>query len=534
MSLDVAVQTDQQKYLDEVISQFKKLTRLTHVDYALKERSEGDYLIIYLGNPTDRFFELLQRSLNKLPEENPYKQRTTIKRRASSPNNRLQLPETQFLRTTLSESLTATQHSFADDFFTRYIRSVSGDEEQIVSQSNHIVYGRRGAGKSSLLAYLMHTLRRSASPYAWVNMQTYSGRSDIGTVAEVLIDITNQLQGYASNQPDFETFLPNLETVLDKDEGEGIEYLNRLIPRIRRAFGKISSQYGGIFIFLDDMHVVAETLQPLLLDKLYSICRGNQIFLKISGIEQFVKLRDPSSRQGLETPGDIQVIRLDYNLTMPDKSKRHIREILDSHAVYCGLPSVDYVCGDGVINRLVWVSAGVPRDALYLFSQAISESSVKDQKRVSVSSVNASASEMTNEKLRDIKVDASGKYDEVNRILDAIRQFCVTEQRQNVFLVEIENENENFHKIEELIALRLLHILHTGITPSEVGRRYKALMLDFGFYVGIRTARIDLFSEEPKPVLAKDLRSSPIFQLSSLQEPRKPNRTNKKPSKTKA
>jgi len=535
MSLNTLVQLDRQQYLDEVINQFKKLTRLTHVEYELKERAEGDYLIVYLGNPTDRFFGLLQQSLNALPEENPYKQRTTIKKRASSPNNRLQLPETHFLRTILSESLTATQHSFADDFFTRYIRSVSGDEEQIVSQSNHIVYGRRGAGKSSLLAYLMHNLRQSASPYAWVNIQTYSGRGDIGTVAEVLIDITNQLLKYASNQLAFETFLPNLETVLDKDEEEGTEYLNRLIPRIRRAFGKIASQYGSVFIFLDDIHVVAETLQPPLLDKLYSICRGNQVFLKISGIQQFVKLRDPSSRRGLETPGDIQVIRLDYNLTMPDKSKRHIHEILNSHAVYCGLPSVDYVCGDGVIDRLVWVSAGVPRDALYLFSQAISESSVRDQKKVSVSSVNASASEMTDEKFRDIKLDASGKYEEISKILNAIQQFCVTEQRKNVFLVEIQNENSTFHEIEELIALRLLHILHAGITPSEVGRRYMALMLDYGFYVGIRTARsINLFSEEPKPVLAKDVRSFPIFQLSSLQEPRKLSKPNKKSSRNKA
>jgi Cdc6-like AAA superfamily ATPase len=534
MSLETLARKSQQQYLDEVLYQFKKLTRFTHVDYELKERSEGDYLIIYLGNPTNRFFSLLQQGLDELSEENPYKQRTTIKKRTSSPNNRLQLPETQFLRTILSESLTATQHSFTDDFFTRYIRSVSGDEEQIVSQSNHIVYGRRGAGKSSLLAYLMHNLRQTSSPYAWVNMQTYNGRSDIGAVAEVVIDITNQLQNYIPTPSDFQVFLSNLETILGQDEEEGTRYLDRMIPRIRRAFGKIASQYGSMFIFLDDIHVVSETIQPILLDKLYSICRGNQVFLKISGIEQFAKLRDSSSRQGLETPGDIQVIRLDNNLTMPDKSKRHIQEILNSHAIYCGLPSVDYICGDGVIDRLVWASAGVPRDALYLFSQSISESSVKDQKRVSVSSVNTSASEMTHEKLKDIRIDASGKYEEINNLLDTIRQFCVTEQGKNVFLVEIQNENATFHKIEELIALRLLHILHSGITPREVGRRYMALMLDYGFYVGIRTTRsITLFSQEPKPVLAKDLRSFPIFHLSSMQEDRKNTSVNKQMSKKK-
>ena len=517
MNSTAAIKSEHQKCIDEVINEFKKLTRFSYVEYELKERSDGDYLIIYLGNLTDRFFALLEQSLGNLPSENPYKEKTTLKQRIVKSNNRLQLPETQYLRTILSESLTATQYSFADNFFDRYIRSVSGDEEKIVSQSNHIVYGRRGAGKSSLLAYLMHTLRQSRSPYAWIDMQTYSGRHDIFTVVEVLTDIVSQLQRYSSDQNDIGSFLSSLDSILDKDESEGSDFINRLLPRLRRAFGRISSQYGSIFIFLDDLHVVSENLQPILLDKLYSICRGNRVFLKISAIEQFVKLRDPSSRQGLEPPGDIQIVKLDYNLTMPDKSKQHIEEILDSHAKYCGLPSIGYICGVGVIDRLVWVSAGVPRDALYLFSQAISESSVKDEKKVSVTSVNASASKMTDEKLRDIKLDASGKYEGISRLLDEIRKFCVTEQRENVFLVEIQNESSTFQNIEELIALRLLHILHSGITPSEVGRRFMALMLDYGFYVGIRAARsVTLFSEEPKPLRAQDVRSFPIFGLSSL------------------
>lgn len=510
-------QSAQQNHINEVINQFKRLTRFSHVEYDVKERSDGDYLIIYLGNLTDRFFGLLEQSLGQIPEENPYKEKTTLKRRGGTQDNRLQLPETQYLRTILSESLTATQYSFADNFFDRYIRSVSKDEEQIISQSNHIVYGRRGAGKSSLLAYLMHSLRQSNTPYAWVDIQAYSGRSDILIVSEVLIDVISQLQEYLVNQSDLGSFISDLETILDKDENESIEYLNRLIPRIRRSFGRISSQYGSVFIFLDDLHVIADNLQPLLLDKLYSICRGNRIFLKISGIEQFVKLRDASSRQGLEAPGDIQVVRLDYNLTMPDKSKRHIEEILDSHAKYCGLPSIGYICGTGVIDRLVWVSAGVPRDALYLFSQAISESSVRDQQRVSVSSVNTSASEMAGEKMRDVKLDASGKYEEISQLLEQIKTFCIAEQRRNVFLVEIQNENPVFQHIEELISLRLLHILHAGITPSEVGRRFMALMLDYGFYAGMRAARsVTLFSDEPKPLLAKDVRSFPIFSLPSI------------------
>jgi hypothetical protein len=513
MSFKSGMTSSQEKYAEEVISQFKRDTRFTRVEHVIKEHSEGNYLIIYLNNPTERFFGLLKQSLDALPDENPFKLRTTIKKRTSKPDNRLQLPETQFLRTVLSESLTVTEHSFADDFFARYIRSVSGDEERIVSQGNHIVYGRRGAGKSSLLAYLMHELRQSNAPYAWVTIQTYSGRNDIDTIAEVLLDILYQLTEYAPNKADIEALCNAVETVANNDSGTVVESLDKIIPRIRRTLREITVE-SSVFIFLDDLHVVSDLLQPILLEKLYSICRGNKIFLKISGIEQFVKLRDPSSRQGLETPGDIQVIRLDYNLTMPDKSKRHIQEILNSHAIYCGLQSVEYICGSGVLDRLVWVAAGVPRDALYLFSQAISESSVKGYKRVSITSINVAASEMTGEKLRDIKIDASGKYEEVHSLLESIRNFCVIEQRKNVFLVEIQNENPTFHEIEELIALRLLHILSAGFTPSEVGKRHMALMLDYGFYVGIRTAKsVDLFAKEPKPLQAKELRKFPTFKL---------------------
>ncbi|MGA0197618.1 MAG: AAA family ATPase [Prochlorotrichaceae cyanobacterium] len=502
---------------EEVLSAFKKVTRFSKIDYEIKNHFGGDYLIIYLNNPVDRFFKLLQQILQDLPEDHPFKERTTIlKKDLNRQENRLEWPETQLLRTIIAESLTVTEHSFADDFFSRYIKSVSGDEVQIVSKGNHIVYGRRGSGKSSLLAYLMHELKRSSCPYAWVTLQTYSGREDLGTIFEVLIDIINQFSKRIPDPGGLELLLSHLEAFLDRfDHSESLEELNRLLPRLRRLLGKIAGENNGIFIFLDDIHVISISLQPLLLDKLYSICRGNQIFLKISGIEQFVKLRDPASRQGLETPGDIQVIRLDYNLTMPDKSKLHIENILNAHAKYCGLQSINYVCRDGVLDRLVWVSAGVPRDALYLFSQGISESSLKGYKQVAINSLNVAASEITQEKLKEIKVDTSGTYEELNKLIHRIKEFCLTEKKTNVFLVEIQPDHPIFHKIEELIALRFLHILSTGFTPKEVGRRYIALMLDYGFYVGIRTAKsMELFSKAPEPLLAKELRQKcPTFIL---------------------
>jgi hypothetical protein len=82
----------------------------------------------------------------------------------------------------------------------------------------------------------------------------------------------------------------------------------------------------------------------------------------------------------------------------------------------------------------------------------------------------------------------------------------------NAFLLEIKNDDPTFKAIQELIALRFVHVLHEGITPHEAGRRYQALMLDYGFYVGIRAARsVDLFQKEPKAPSVQQLRKLPIF-----------------------
>ncbi len=504
--------TDEQKHVDEIVDLFQRRTKFVNIHYDVKEMLTGPYLIFFVENPTERFFKLLDETHQDLSNDNIFRMRATLQRRPKSPNDRLHIPETKRLRTILSESLTVTRHSFEDDFFSRYIPSVFDAEQQILAGGNHIVFGRRGAGKSSLLAYVMHNLRQKEKPYAWIDMQTYSGRSDFHVIINVFNEIIDQINLYdeiREKQTIIET-LKQLENTSREIEKE----FDHFLPKIRFFLNSNNQSSESIVIFLDDVHVIDQNLQPKLLNKLHSVCHGNRIFLKISGIEQFVKLWEPSKRIGLETPHDIQVIKLDYNLTIPDKSKQHINEILDAHAVYCGLPDIKYLCGHGVLDRLTWVAAGVPRDALNLFTQAMSRAMVKNQKKVSVTSINSAASEMTEEKLRDIQKDASGEFDSAKSLLEAIKDFCINQKRKNAFLVEIQNENPTFQQIEKLIALRLLHVLSEGITPHKAGRRFMALMLDYGFYVGIRAAQsVDLFHKEPTQILAKELRKLPIYGI---------------------
>lgn len=254
-------------------------------------------------------------------------------------------------------------------------------------------------------------------------------------------------------------------------------------------------------------------MQPLLLDLIYAFARGNLIFLKVSAIETLTRTFDPHRNIGLEVPQDAQNIQLDYNLTTPDKTTAHIEAILDSHAQYAGFSSIRSLCtSGGVIPRLTWVAAGVPRDALNMFSQAISKASLEDRQKVSVSNVNVAASETLTTKLRDLDTDYSGGAAELNTLVEEVRKYCVEEQRKNAFLVEIKANDPLYRRIMNLVHLRLLHVISEGITVGKVGRKYQGLILDYGFYTGIRAAQsVELFNRQSKRVRYWELRTLPIY-----------------------
>jgi hypothetical protein len=128
---------------------------------------------------------------------------------------------------------------------------------------------------------------------------------------------------------------------------------------------------------------------------------------------------------------------------------------------------------------------------------------------------------MAEQKLRDMHQDHRGALTTTQAVLERIKTFCVQGQRKNAFLVEIVNDDPTFKAIQDLIALRLIHVLHEGITPHEAGRRYQALLLDYGFYVGVRAAKsVDLFHKEPKTPTVQELRKLPIFSVESTSRPK--------------
>lgn len=506
-----------QEAAENIASEFSHLLGDIVPDWHIKMRPDGPYLIFEFSAPSEHHFKILNGIVLLLSEDDPFKTRCTVKARKAAPKNRLLLPETQLLKKAITESLTVDRNSFNDDFFARYTKSVTSLEQQITTRANFVVFGRRGAGKSSLLAYAMHKAIENRFPYAWVAMQTFSKRKDPQVVPAVLSAILYDLKGSlatsSASMAEIDELIDALDLLNDSSDETVLLKCDRFIPRVRRAIGGIAKNGVPLTIFLDDLHVLDESIQPTVLAFVYKVCRGNNSYIKISGISQLTKLWDSSSNTGLQPPHDAQIMSLDLNLTMPDKSQEHIVSILDAHAKYCGLPNIGYVTGEDVISRLVLVAAGVPRDSLSLFSVAISKAIAKNQKLVSVTSVNAAASEMAEEKLKDIELDTGGDLIAIESLLAEVKEFCITKERKNAFLVEIKNSSIRYKLVQRLVALRLVHLLHEGITPHKAGKRFIALMLDYGFYVGIRAARsVDFIPSEPRQLSAKELRSLPIFR----------------------
>lgn len=109
--------------------------------------------------------------------------------------------------------------------------------------------------------------------------------------------------------------------------------------------------------------------------------------------------------------------------------------------------------------------------------------------------------------------DASEQADELKGVLEIIKAFCIKEKRQNAFLIEIDNTSELFKRATSLVQLRFLHVISEGTTPHEAGRKYLALILDYGLYIGIRAAQsVELFNRSFEDSSAAALRKLSILR----------------------
>lgn len=494
-----------------IIDRFAAVLKSSIPKHKIVTKGGEEFLEIYVGSITENATKALQEVKNELLIGSAILNNVYLKE--SIVDNWLSSLEVDVLQNLISESLTIGKNSLNTDFYKKFIPFVGGEEKRISSLTNNIVYGRRGAGKSSLILFGCRKVLEENIPYVWVAMQQYQNRADIQVIVQVFYEIVAQLENEigADSSTKLKTLIFELE---NKGTKLTFDDVKQKIPLMFRDLSSFVQQRKALFLFIDDLHLITTGLQPLFLSALYSLARGNNIYLKISSIENLTNLFDYSTNEGMQIPGDLQRIALDYNLMTPDKAYKHINDIIESYVQYCGIPNLNSLCEARPRYRLTWVSAGVPRDALYIFNNSISKARNEKRKKVAIVDINMAAADSMTEKEKYISDDVEDQPGSINEILENIKDFCFKKAKSNAFLVHKEPKNEKYKLIKKLVDLRFLHILHPGITPDRKNEKYEAFLLDYAFYTGFRKiTSVKEFKETPKTPTANELRTLKKFKL---------------------
>ena len=89
----------------------------------------------------------------------------------------------------LEESIRATRNSTMG-----FIEPASGTLSKAGNRRSHIIFGRRGTGKSSLLNKVSDQLSLERIPNAYIDLETYKGHSYPDVLISILVDIFNEFK----------------------------------------------------------------------------------------------------------------------------------------------------------------------------------------------------------------------------------------------------------------------------------------------------------------------------------------------------
>jgi hypothetical protein len=97
------------------------------------------------------------------------------------------------LREALAEAA-RTDESNADRTIERFVELRPGIEDTLRAGRHHLITGRRGTGKSTLLHVVRRRLRQEGSPVAVIDMEKYKGRPFPDVLIEILIAVLDEVR----------------------------------------------------------------------------------------------------------------------------------------------------------------------------------------------------------------------------------------------------------------------------------------------------------------------------------------------------
>lgn len=275
--------------------------------------------------------------------------------------------------------------------------------------------------------------------------------------------------------------------------------LQRNILEYQNIFKSIKAiSQSEVFLILDDLYHIPRSDQADVIDYFHKIAKGGNFWLKIGTVRHRTEhYRNGNPPVGMKLSDDIDSLDLDVTLEKYATTKNFLFDILLKFAGDCDV-QVDAVLTDGARDRLVLASGGVARDFLSLFRKAVEEArervangDLSRGDRAGAEDVNRAAGRYYDAKLQELDRDttADDKQD-VEQQIAQVRDFCINKSNANCILVEKDRRSDLGNHIGELVDLKILHPIRSGLTVSKKpGKRFDAFMLDYSFYTGDRTKR---------------------------------------------
>jgi hypothetical protein len=153
---------------------------------------------------------------------------------------------------------------------------------------------------------------------------------------------------------------------------------------------------------------------------------------------------------------------------------------------------------EGAVDRLVLASGGVARDFLGLFRRSIGEALERRKQdpnhhrgpKIGAEDVNLAAVNYGETKQEEFARDTLEDRLSIQQVFERIRSFSIDNTNANCFLLDQNAAGDEAALIQELVDLRLIHLVRSRVTVSgRPGKVYKAYMLDVSQYAGWRKRR---------------------------------------------
>jgi hypothetical protein len=458
----------------------------------------------------------------------------------------------------------------------RFVEPASGTLRVALSRRPHLIFGRRGSGKTSLLrkAVAEHSLDRR--PSAFVDLEPFKGHTYPDVLISVLIEFFRSLKLWldepavapanrkgiwkrwfsrprrsplarkeaAAISADIELVLGGLEELLHAQDDAEIErrlqstskaaasadigvsvpaagtakaqgsmeqgrneemleklrrskanYLHRKILEYQRLLKRVVDLAGadGLLI-LDDLYYIRRSDQPLVVDYFHRLTKNQRLWLKIGTIRHrssWYLHGDPAV--GTKLGDDADAINLDITLEKYRTAKMFLTRILGEIADDVGVEPLDLLT-EGALDRLVLASGGVARDFLSIANKAISVARERGETyrgtKVNTEDVNQACGEHEGTKREELSNDAGTDQGVLTEEFERVRRFCLDGKKVNCFLVEKDIDRDGYRQIQELVDLRLLHLVKSRVTVRDrPGRIFEAYLLDLSQYTGERKKR---------------------------------------------